>query len=119
MPCLELRNLFDENGDPFCKGVCIQVGGKMYEFSRKDSEKPELVKLESRVKQLAEFVKISNGTSGMYLVNAEPGVGKTVAILKELAKIKQKVLYLAPRQELLDEIKDKYLANGGKGYLHL
>jgi hypothetical protein len=114
VPCLELRDLIDENGDPFCEGVCIKVGGKMYQFARRESERPNLVKLKSREKELKEFVKISNGMSGMHLVNVEPGVGKTVAILKQLARTKHKVLYLAPRQELLEEIKDKYLTNRGK-----
>jgi len=114
MPCLDLRHLLDENGDPFCKCGCIQARGKMYDFARKEPTESKLVKLKSREKRLSQFVRISDRGSGKYLVNAEPGVGKTVGILKELARTEQKVLYLAPRHELLEQIKKKYLENGGK-----
>ena len=114
MPCLDLRDLFDENGDRFCKCDCIQPEKRMYRLSRKDEKDLKSVELATREKQLSDFVKLDRNGPGKYLVNAEPGVGKTIAVLKELAKTDQKVLYLAPRHNLLDEIAEKFLLYGGK-----
>ena len=113
MPCAILNELHSSNGRSFCENLCNQARSPMYALVPKASRKAEFVSLSSRRKQLHDVLAKDSEGSNYKLINAEFGVGKTTALLRKIAKRNNKVLYLAPRHNLLKEIKRKYLKEGG------
>ena len=113
MPCVALNDLRASDGKPFCKNHCSAVRRPMYEALWHKTKPLKYVGWIWREDELDKFVA-AKWTNGKYnLANAETGIGKTTAVLREIKKRDDMVLYLAPRQNLLREIKQKYVDLGG------
>jgi hypothetical protein len=114
MPCLILKDLRGQGNRRLCKNLCGRLTGSTSKILYAKTKRPTFTNLASREEQLKDLIVNGSRQAKYYLVNAEPGLGKTTALLRKIAQSNCRVLFLAPRHNLLAEIKEKYIHEGGK-----